>query len=94
MKNTFKKEILICDCHSVEHQIIFMHDTEDEYPEVFMEVHLNPYHTFWGRISIGMKYIFGHRSRYGAWDGFIFNKDDVHKLEELVKYLKKDITQA
>jgi hypothetical protein len=93
-KNTMKSEILVCECHSVEHQILFTYNEEisnDWPPEVYMQVYLNSYHTIWRRVVIAFKYIFGHKSRYGAWDEFIFNKEDVHKLEGLVKYLKKDI---
>jgi hypothetical protein len=36
-----------------------------------------------------VKYIFGYKSKYGAWDEFIFNPSDADKLQELVDYLKK-----
>jgi hypothetical protein len=36
-----------------------------------------------------VKYIFGHKSKYGAWDEFMFNPEDADKLQELVDYLKK-----
>jgi ethanolamine utilization protein EutP (predicted NTPase) len=37
----------------------------------------------------GVKYIFGYKSKYGAWDEFIFNSNDADKLQELVDYLKQ-----
>jgi hypothetical protein len=33
--------------------------------------------------------MFGYKSKYGAWDEFIFNPSDADKLQELVDYLKK-----
>jgi hypothetical protein len=38
----------------------------------------------------GIKYIFGRKCRFGAWDEFIFNPKDADKLQEIVDYLKKD----
>jgi len=85
----FKEEIVICECGSVEHQIIFTYD-EDEYDdkEVYALIHLNK-KPFWKRVSYGLKYIFGRQSNYGAFDEFIFNPKDVNKLQSLVDYLKK-----
>jgi hypothetical protein len=52
-------------------------------------MHLITYKSFWKRLVYGIKYIFGHKSKYGAWDEFIFNPNDADKLQELVDYLKK-----
>jgi len=40
----------------------------------------------------GIKYIFGYRSRFGAFEEFIFNPDDVEKIERVVTYLKHEET--
>jgi hypothetical protein len=88
------KEVLICDCHSTDHQILLMY-SEDEYctgetfPTCYAHIHLNR-RPFWERVKYGVKYIFGYRSRFGAFDEFLFNPDDVEKLEKLVKYLKNE----
>jgi hypothetical protein len=34
--------------------------------------------------------MFGYKSKYGAWDEFIFDPKDADKLQDLVNYLKKD----
>jgi hypothetical protein len=88
------KEVLICDCHSSDHQILLMY-SEDEYstgetfPMCYAHIHLNR-RPFWERVKYGIKYIFGYKCRYGAFDEFMFNPDDVEKLEKLVKYLKNE----
>lgn len=86
-KNNYK-DILICDCESSEHVIIVLTDGNETYPTVYFHVHLKklPWRE---RLIQGIKYIFGYQSKYGAFDEFIFNKNDVHKLEKMVEYLNK-----
>ena len=103
-----EKEILICSCHNTEHQIVLLHEYEEElkidengefvkdkkgeyvivnkYPTCYVHIHLNK-GTFWERLKYGIKYIFGHQSRYGAFDEFIFNPEDSPKLQNLVNHL-------
>lgn len=53
----------------------------------YMHIHLNDTNTFWQRVKYGIKYIFGYKCRYGAFDEFIFNPEDAPKLQKLVDYL-------
>ena len=89
VESKMQQETLICQCHSIEHQVSFnwVEDTELE-GEVYMEVHLKPL-SFWERLKHGVKYIFGYRCRYGDFDEVILKKNDVHKLEKVVEFLKK-----
>lgn len=87
-----KKDLFVCSCHSTEHQMVVLY-SEDEidgitYPMVYIHTHLNK-RPFWQRVGYGLKYIFGHQSRYGAFDEFIINADDVEGIEKIVKYLKE-----
>jgi hypothetical protein len=41
-------------------------------------------------VKYGIKYIFGYKSRYGAWDEFLLNPEDADKLQDVVNYLKKN----
>ena len=101
-------ELLICTCHSTDHQIILIHEYEEEYktdenggyakddkgnyiitkkyPMCYAHIHLTSY-SFWSRVKYAMKYIFGYKCRYGAWDEFIFNPEDAPKLQKLVDHL-------
>jgi len=56
---------------------------------VYFHIHLNK-KSFWERLKYGVKYILGYKSQYGAFDEFIFNSDDVEKVERIVKYLKNE----
>jgi sulfatase maturation enzyme AslB (radical SAM superfamily) len=68
--------------------------SEDEYSDgtknnmVYIHTHLNK-KPFWKRIIYGIKYIFGYKCRYGAFDEFIVNPKDADKIQEIVNYLKK-----
>jgi hypothetical protein len=91
MKN--KKDLLICDCHSTEHQMVVLY-SEDEiegisYPMCYFHIHLNK-RPFWERVKYGFNYIFGRQCNYGAFDEFVFNPEDYDKLQKLVDYLKKE----
>jgi hypothetical protein len=79
-------EILLCRCHSDEHQIL-VHFNEDD-KELYLDVHLSPYHNFWQRLWRGLKYIFGYRCKYGHWDCFIFNENNADKLQAMADALK------
>lgn len=87
-------DILICECHNTEHQIVVNY-SEDEspngvkYPTVYIHIHLNK-RTFWKRLQYGLKYIFGYKCRYGAFDEFLINPNDKNKIEEIVDYLKQN----
>ena len=89
VETTERRETLICQCNSEEHQFSFVwFEDEQGQGEVFMEIHLTP-NTFLGRLKNAIKYIFGHRSVYGDFDEVILKKEDVHKLEKVVEFLKK-----
>jgi hypothetical protein len=94
MKQNNDKEILICGCHSTDHQLIILYsedETDDgqKYPMSYFHIHLNK-KPFWQRVRYGIKYIFGYRCNYGAFDEFIFNSSDADKLQDLVNYLKRE----
>lgn len=89
MESKDYNEILLCQCNNIEHQLSFVY-FEDELgsSDVYMYVHLDR-PSFWQRVKHGIKYIFGYRSMFGDFDEFIFKKEDVHKLERVVEFLKK-----
>lgn len=84
-----QRKTLICKCNSIEHQFSFVWWKDEDFEgEVRMEVHLKHF-SFWQRLKNGIKYIFGHRSINGDFDDVILRKEDVHKLEKVVEFLKK-----
>lgn len=85
MTEKMTNEIFICECENVEHQLVFRHFTDEDV--VYMSIHLCKM-PFWRRLWHGVKYIFGHSSRYGDFDEFIFNPEDADKLEKIVSHMK------
>ena len=81
-----KTEILLCRCHSDDHQILVHYNEDDN--EMYLDIHLCSYYGFWQRVWRGLKYIFGYRCKYGHWDVFIFNENDTDKLQAMVDTLK------
>jgi hypothetical protein len=87
-----KNEIFICDCYSPEHQIIFATDIFEENEQIegiFFQVHLTTCDNFFKRLWKGLKFAFGHKSKYGEWDMFIFNRDDIDELDKVIQQYKK-----
>jgi len=76
-----KREILVCECNSLEHQFAIWYDDED----LYIQPHLNR-KPLRDRILYAIKYIFGYQSKYGAFDEIIINPDDAEKI---ISYLEK-----
>ena len=64
-------------------------DYDDDDGFVYISTHLNK-GTFWERLVYGIKYIFGHQSRYGAFDEFIIKPEDANEFEKVIRYLKRN----
>jgi len=75
-----ERQIMICECNSLEHQVTFWYDEEDDL--LYNEIHLTTYRNFFKRLWCGLKYTFGYRSRYGAWDSTMFKPEDLVKLRK------------
>jgi hypothetical protein len=84
-QNLENPEILLCRCHSAEHQILVHYDEEDNM--MYLHIHLTE-RSFWHRLKYGLKYIFGSHCRYGQWNEFIFNENDADKLQAMADALK------
>lgn len=82
-----KTSLVLCDCGSAEHQLIIHHDLEDKL--VFVHFHLNK-RPFWRRVILGIKYIFGYRSRYGHFDEIVLNSTHAEQFQNLVDTLKDE----
>ena len=83
-----RQELLICECHSAEHQLLFRWWDDSDIKQVYVNVHLAKY-GFWSRLWYGIKYIFGYQCKYGAFDEILLSPKDAEKLQMVVDYLKE-----
>lgn len=82
-----KTDIIICDCKSTEHQIVINFDDTDNLKMVYLHIHLANHKNFFKRLLIGIKYVFGYKSKYGQWDEFIITKDNYSKLKNITNFI-------
>lgn len=80
------QELVLCNCGSAEHQLIFRAFECDDDPWVYVTIHLRKF-PFWKRLVNGVKYIFGHRSKYGDFDEIILTPDHYEQLQRVIMYL-------
>jgi hypothetical protein len=81
-------DFMLCDCNSPSHQIIIGYDEHVEgWPEIYLSIHLIK-RGFWRRLKYAVKYLFGYKSRYGAWDEFLFCKDHIPVVKRLLSHLE------
>lgn len=79
-------DILICECSSMEHQIVVSYNEDDNI--VYCLIYLNNF-PFWKRLRAGIKYIFGYKCKYGNFEEFIFSPQHVDKIEKIKEILSK-----
>ena len=84
----FDNEILfVCDCSSCEHQLIARWDNTDK--EIYVSVHLSNHRGFWARLLYGLKYAFGYKCAYGAFEEIILRIADADSIQKIVDHLRK-----
>lgn len=83
-----KQLLLLCSCHSPEHQmIVHLDDGGDMFaPEAYVHIHLIR-QSFWYRLIYAIKYVLGYKSKYGAWDEFMLDKSHAESLRKIAKHL-------
>ena len=74
-----EEKLISCSCHSPEHILVFNVNYEDK--EVYTSVFLKQYRSFFQRVWVAVKYIFGYNSKYGHWDCFAADKDKILELK-------------
>ena len=89
-----KHEIMLCACSSDEHQIIF-HPFEDIkldngklIKSVYCSILLNNL-PFFSRLKNAIKYIFGYKCKFGHFEEFIIDSNNVEKLKKVIDFIEK-----
>ena len=70
-----------CMCHSDEHTLKFVYDPDDN--ELYTTVFLNETR-LWHRIWNAIKYIFGYKCKYGHWNCWLLQPEDIDRLKTLL----------
>jgi hypothetical protein len=79
-------EFYECSCQSSEHLLKFkILDDKELSSEIYLEIFLLNEKNLLKRIIRGVRYIFGHKSKYGHFDEFILKKEEVDNLKNLIK---------
>jgi hypothetical protein len=84
---SLQKHVVLCECHSPEHQFIIIKDAEDQ--DVWLEIHLSKKSGFFNRLWIGLKYAFGYRSKYGDFGSILISLEDQAKIVQLLQNTKQ-----
>jgi len=53
--------------------------------DLYMEVQMRPYYSFFRRVWLAIKYIFGYQCKYGHWDCVLIKKEDRIKIAKLME---------
>lgn len=87
-----EQQLFVCDCGNVEHQIVLEFDPDEDDSQwalMFLSYHLYQYKGFFRRLMVGLRYAFGHRSKYGDFGEMILNKEIVQNLYDFLgKFLE------
>ena len=81
--------IVVCDCTSPEHQIIFSIVKGEQWP-IYVRYHLYDAPRVWERVWLGIKYIFGHRSRYCNWGEMVLGEEGALDLRDYLNSRLED----
>ena len=74
---------ILCNCGMCEHQALLQYHNDEEWPEIYMRFHLGRLRNrFFGRVWGAIKYVFGHRSRYGDWDEVCISPEVAAELRD------------
>jgi len=82
MIDLMQTEYFNCTCYSPEHTISYTFDPEDG--ELYTSIYLYKW-SFFKRLWIAIKYIFGYTSKFGDFDGgIVFRDDELERLKKLI----------
>ena len=69
-----------CSCGFPEHELRISAIAWSDQTDYTIQVHLSTWHNFFGRLKNAIKYLFGHRSRYGDFDEIVITQQDITDL--------------
>lgn len=76
-----------CECGADEHTLKFVVDKE--WGQLHATIFLNDYNQWHKRVWNGIKYIFGHKCKYGHFDSWILRREDADRLKMVLNEIKE-----
>lgn len=90
-----EEKFIKCMCGSPEHQAIFGYDPDEEdFPELWIEIHLCHYENFFKRIWMAAKYIFGYHCKYGHWDCLLLDEAKGIEVRDFINWWLSGLKEA
>lgn len=87
-----KQHFILCDCGDPHHQIILQWDDEvfdkGDVWGTFATIHLKKF-SFWKRLKVAIRYLFGKPSIYGDFDEIIIPVSKWKEFQEMVDFMKE-----
>lgn len=80
--------LVVCQCHSLDHMLQVSYDPDD--PQLYVTIHLEPHRPWWKRVWRAITYVFGVQARFGDWDEFLLNADDVKNIRGILNRYDAD----
>lgn len=78
----FEEHYFECACSDFDHLVRFELDKTDG--EIFLSFRLVACNTWWKRVWLAVKYVFGKDRRYGEYDTTILREEDFVRLHALM----------
>lgn len=82
--DTMNRRFFVCNCDDIDHQ--FCVEYIPGYGEISLRVLLNRSGSFWHRIKVAWRYLFGDPCRFGAFDEVNLDKP---RIRSLITYLQE-----
>jgi hypothetical protein len=85
-ESTFTRDVFFCHCGHNEHQIVLSHYKEpgDPFESFYLSVSLYDNLSLPRRVLYAIKYIFGYRSRYGAFAEIVLSPSEAKSLSDSI----------
>jgi hypothetical protein len=96
LRDVEQPEFFACDCYSDEHTLRFQYIKDDEDPlfsEVYTSVYVGSPGPWWKRLWAFIKYVFGHRCKYGDFDCFVLRRADLDRMIRMLEAYKNDMEE-
>ena len=77
-----------CSCYDAHHAVRVIYDVEDN--EVYFEMRVNNYKSFWKRVKAAFKYLFNIDNKDCSYDTFILTPEDRDVMVTVLRRLKDE----